>query len=137
MTFAGINYLAVAVAAVAGFAFGAAYYTTLGNRWLAALGKTREEIEAAPSKVPFLIAAVAQLVIAFMLAGIIGHLGETALTIRDGLITGLFVWIGFVLTTLSVNYAFQGATAMLAVIDSGHWLGVLLLQGLVIGWIGL
>jgi Protein of unknown function (DUF1761) len=57
-------------------------------------------------------------------------------TARNGLITGFFIWIGFVITTMAVNYGFQGAKPMLTVIDGAHWLGVLLLQGLVIGSIG-
>jgi len=44
MAFAGINYLAVLIATVAGFAFGAAYYMTLSRPWLAAMGKTREQL---------------------------------------------------------------------------------------------
>jgi hypothetical protein len=52
------------------------------------------------------------------------------------MITGLFLWVGFVITTMAVNHAFQGAKPMLTLIDGGHWLGVLLLQGLMLGWIG-
>lgn len=137
MPFAGINYAAVVFAACAGFGFGFAYYTTLGKQWMAAAGKTRAEVEANKSPLPFIIAAMAQLVIAFMLAGVLGHLGPDAMNVRYGMITGFFLWIGFVVTTMAVNYAFQGASAKLALIDAGHWLGVFLLQGLMIGWIGL
>ncbi len=135
MEFAGISYLAVLFAAAAGFAFGAFYYITLGARWMKALGKTKEEIVAAKSPVPFIIAIVAQLLMAYLLAGLIGHLG--AVTIENGMVSGLFIWVGFVITTMAVNYSFQGARPMLTVIDSLHWLGVLLLQGLIIGWVGL
>ena len=137
MHFAGLSYLAVLFAGAAGFAFGAAYYMTLGKHWMLALGKTKEDIERNKSPLPFIIAAVAQLVMAYILAGAIGHLGDNAVTVPNGLITGLFMWVGFVLTTVSVNYAFQGAKPMLTVIDAGHWLGVLLVQGLIIGWVGL
>ena len=40
--FGHLNFLAVAVAAVASWIFGAIYYTTLGKVWLAAQGKTAE-----------------------------------------------------------------------------------------------
>ena len=40
MVFGGINYIAVLVAAVAAFAFGAVYYMALSGPWMAALGKT-------------------------------------------------------------------------------------------------
>jgi hypothetical protein len=135
MEFVGISYLAVLFSAAAGFAFGAVYYITFGGRWMKALGKTKEEIVAARSPVPFIIAIVAQLLIGYMLAGVIGHLG--AVNIRNGVISGLFLWVGFVITTMAVNYSFQGAKPMLTLIDGIHWLGVLVLQGLIIGWIGL
>lgn len=136
MHFAGLNYLAVLFAGAAGFAFGAVYYTTLGGRWMHALGKTKEDIERSKSPLPFIIAAVAQLLMAYILAGAIGHLGFDTVNVRNGVITGLFMWVGFVLTTVSVNYAFQGQKTMLTVIDAGHWLGVLVLQGMIIGWMG-
>ena len=39
MTFAGINYLAVVIAALAGFGFGAVYYMSLASPWMDAIGK--------------------------------------------------------------------------------------------------
>ncbi|MGH6620119.1 MAG: DUF1761 domain-containing protein [Alphaproteobacteria bacterium] len=137
MHFAGISYIAVVFAAAASFVFGFAYYMAFGKPWMEALGKTKADIENRKSPLPFIIAAVAELVIAYMLAGVMGHLGRDAMTVPTGLITGLCAWIGFVITTMGVNHAFQGVRPMLTLIDGGHWLGVLLLQGLIIGWIGL
>ena len=37
------------------------------------------------------------------------------------------------ITTLSTNHGFGGHRSMLTVIDGGHWLAVLLLQGAVLG----
>lgn len=137
MHFAGINYIAVVFAAAASFGFGFAYYMLLGKPWMEALGKTKAEIESRKSPLPLIVAAVAELVLAYMLAGVMGHLGRDAMTVPTGLITGLFMWIGFVITTMAVNHAFQGVRPMLTLIDGGHWLGVLLLQGLIVGWVGL
>jgi hypothetical protein len=140
MTFAGINYLAVLIAALAGFGFGALYYMTLSKPWMNAIGWTPEQ-QAAKTKsefnsnrAPFLIAIVANLVIAWVLAGVIAHMGPV--TIRSGMISGAFVWLGFVITTLAVNYAFGGRNPMLTLIDGGHWLGVLLIMGAVVGAFG-
>lgn len=148
MVFAGINYFAIVLAAVASFLFGGVWYNVLAKSWMAAAKLTPEdmyrqkgeaqrpssEIEASP--VPFIIAFVAQLVMAWVLAGLIGHLGPGQVTLKGGLISALFVWGGFVMTTLATNHAFQGAKRMLTLIDGGHWLGVLLIQGAVIGLIG-
>jgi hypothetical protein len=73
---------------------------------------------------------------AWVLAGVIGHLGPGEVTLRNGIISAAFVWLGFVITTLTVNNAFQRARWALTLIDGGHWLGVLLLQGAVIGLMG-
>ena len=136
MAFAGVDYLAVVVAMVASYVFGSIYYMALAKPWRAALGKTEEEVKASMSPVTFGVTAIAQLVMAFMLAGIMGHLGPEAVTVYGGLTTALWVWIGFVLTTLLVNHSFQGARRSLTVIDGAHWLGVLLIQGVVIGLFG-
>jgi hypothetical protein len=133
-----IDYLAVIVAAVAGFTFGAAWYMTLGKAWMAALGATEAELKAkVSSPLAFGTAAVAQLVIAFFLAGLIGHLAPGGVpTAAAGLTTGFFVWLAFILPTMAVNHRFQGAALKLSAIDSLHWLGVVLAQGLVIGLFG-
>lgn len=138
MAFAGINYLAVLLAAVASFAFGSVYYMTLAKPWIAAVGKTEAEIKAASvsPQLPFIVAAISQLIMAFMLAGVIGHLGQGQVTIWNGLVSGFSCWIGFVITSMAVNHAFQGTKKSLTLIDGGHWLGVLLIQGGVIGMIG-
>lgn len=138
MQFAGLNYLAVVLAAVVSFMFGWVWYGVLLSKpWLDAVGKTAEEIKGdGPSPMPFVIAFVAQFIMAWVLAGVIGHLGPGEVTFKNGVISAAFLWLGFVITVLSVNYAFQGAKPSLTLIDGGHWLGVLLLQGAVIGLIG-
>lgn len=136
MAFAGMNYLAVVVAALAGFGVGAIWYTVFGKAWLGALGKTEDEIKGsgAGQAMPFVIALVADLVMAIMLAGLMGHLGDVS--VRGGLISAAFVWLGFVITTMGVNHAFSGASPALTAIDGGHWLVVLLVMGAVIGAFG-
>ncbi|HML91553.1 DUF1761 domain-containing protein [Methyloceanibacter sp.] len=138
MTFAGMNYLAVAVAALAGFGVGAVWYTVFGKARLGALGKTEDDITCGGGiahALPFVIALVADLVMAIMLAGLMGHLG--GLSVKNGLISALFVWVGFVITTMGVNHAFSGAKPSLTAIDGGHWLAVLLVMGAIIGAFGL
>jgi hypothetical protein len=133
MVFAGMNYLAILIAAVAGFAWGAAYYTTLSRQWLAAAGVT--EVRRSPA--PFIISFIALLVMGFVLAGSIGHLGPGNVTVKNGIISGLIIWAGFVATTIFVNNAYPGRKYMLSVIDSIHWLGVLVIQGAIIGAMGI
>ena len=44
------------------------------------------------------------------------------MTLGNGIVSGLFVWLGFVITTLSVNYAYGQRRPMLTLIDGLHWL---------------
>lgn len=144
MAFAGMNHLAIVIAAVVAWIGGAAWYGVLGSRWVAAQGKTMEEFKAQQaaqkgtpaSYVPFALAFVAELVMAWVLAGVVGHLGPGQVTIRNAIISGLFIWVGFIVTTIAVNNAFTGRRYLLTAIDAGHWLVVMLLMGLVIGWMG-
>jgi Protein of unknown function (DUF1761) len=124
MAFAGMNYMAIVAAAVAGWVIGTAL------RW----PFTRER----PKKVqPLVLAFTACLIMAWMLAGVLGHLGPGQVTLRNGLISAAFLWFGFVLTSTVVNNAFAGRSWGLTAIDVGHWLVVLLAMGAVIGAIGL
>jgi hypothetical protein len=142
MTFAGINTLAILIAAVVGWLSGAVWYSALGKLWVEAQGKTVEEFHAHRAAIkgtpaawlPFALAFLADLVMAWVLAGLVGHMGSV--TIRSAVISALFAWAGFVVTTIVVNYSFGSRRYRLAAIDAGHWLVVLVLMGVVIGWMG-
>lgn len=139
MHFAGLSLFAIVLAAVVSFMFGWLWYGILfPKQWMAAAGKTEADLKAqgGPTPTPFVISFVALLVMAWVLAGVIGHPGTGAITLRSGVIAGALMWLGFVATTLAVNHTFQGAKPVLTLLDGGHWLGVLLLQGAVIGWLG-
>ena len=144
MSFAGMSYLAIVIAAVAAWVAGAAWYGVLGGPWVAAQGKTMEAFKAEQAAhkgtprawLPFVLAFLAELVMAWVLAGVVGHLGPGQVTLRNGVISALFLWLGLVLTTILVNNAFTGRKAMLTAIDAGHWLLVLLVMGAVIGGMG-
>jgi hypothetical protein len=138
---AEVNYLSVLVAGIAAWLFGAVYYTVLGKAWMAAQGKTPEQCKAemaaksAPAKAaPFVLALLASLLMAFILFGILTHSGLWS--VRAGMISGAFCWVGFVLTTVTVNNVFSGRRPMLTVIDSIHWLGCLLIIGGIVGSFG-
>lgn len=132
MVFVGVNLLGVIVAAVASFIFGSVYYMALAKPWQNAVGKTEEEVKANMTALPFVTAAIAQLVMAFMLASLFLHVGDDSIV--SGLLTAIPLWLGFVVTTMAVNHAFQGARLSLTMIDSGHWLGVMAIQGIVLGF---
>ncbi|MBV9630346.1 MAG: DUF1761 domain-containing protein [Xanthobacteraceae bacterium] len=124
MAFAGMNYMAIVAAAIAGWLIGAAL------RW----PFWRER----PNKVlPLVLGFTASLIMAWMLAGVLGHLGPGQVTLRNGVISAAFLWFGFVLTSTVVNNTWAGRTWGQTAIDVGHWLVVLLAMGAVVGGIGL
>ncbi|MBX9709954.1 MAG: DUF1761 domain-containing protein [Xanthobacteraceae bacterium] len=139
MIFYGVNIVAVIVAAVAAWFFGAAYYGPLGKIWLEAQGKTAEEVKRAGKSgvakaAPFILSFLAEIVMAAMLAGLIIRTGPV--TVSHGLKLAFAIWLGFLLTTMAVNYAFADRKPALTLIDAGHWLGVVLIMGAVIGFFG-
>ncbi|GAB4532613.1 MAG: DUF1761 domain-containing protein [Roseibium sp.] len=131
MMFDGINLIAVVAAAVGSFIFGSLWYGVLGKAWMKAADLTPEQTR--PNPATFAIAFFCQLVMAFVFAGVIYHTGETS--IRTGIISAMMIWVGIVMATQIVNHRFQGMPWSLTLIDGGHWLGVLLVQGVLIGWI--
>ncbi len=134
MNFAGISYLAVLIAAIAAFVFGSVYYGVLGKPWMKAA--RIDPASAKMSPVLLVTSFACELVMAWVMAGVIGHLGAGQVTLWNGIVSGFFVWLGFLATTVAVNQRYQGFGWDLTLIDSGHWLGVAIVMGAVIGWWG-
>ena len=132
MAFSGINYLAVLIAAAASFVCGAAWYTAFSGPWMTAAGVVKGDPRVGKSV--YLVAGVCQLVMAFLLAGVLGHLDRVDLA--GGVISAFFLWLGFVVTSMTVNHRFQGKGWTLTAIDGGYWLVALLIQGAIIGAMG-
>ncbi len=136
-----LHALPIILAAVAAWFFGAVYYGILGSKWLAAQGKSMEQCKAenaakstAVKITPFVLSFIAEIVMAVALSGIMFHIG--IYTITAGIFSGFMCWLGFVLTTVAVNNAYTFRTVTLTAIDTGHWLGVLVIIGAILGWFG-
>lgn len=139
MHWTGINYLSVPLAALAAWLAGAVWYGVLFSKpWIAATGITPEQMAASKGTPgayrPFVYCFAAELMMAFVLSGIMMHAGP--ITVKNGLISGALCWVGFVMTTMLVNNSFAMRSPRLLAIDGGHWLVVLLLMGAIIGTIG-
>lgn len=137
MLLANINYLAVAAAAIVSFVFGGIWYSALSRQWLDAVGRPPDG-RGKEGLGLYLLTFLAQVVMAWMLAGALLYLfrGGVPAGLRTGMVTAAFLWFGFVVTTMAVNYAFHGAKTKLTLIDGAHWLGVLLIQGGILGYLG-
>ena len=133
------NVTSMLIAAIAAWIFGAIYYTVFSKAWIAARGETMESMKAKMAgksglakAAPFIISFIAEILMAGALQGILFHSAMN--TVRQGIIAGALIWLGFVVTTLGVNNAYQGHTLKHTAIDLGHWLGVLIIIGAIIGW---
>ena len=51
--------------------------------------------------------------------------------------TALIIWIGFVVPATAINYRLRGLPVKTTVMDCGHWLGVMLIQVVLMRLIGL
>ena len=126
--------LTIAVATIAAWLFGAAWYGLLGKQWMAASGLTAEDIKGPDGKqspAPFIISLVLEFVMAYVLAALFLHMGETAPSLGTALSAAFFLWLGFVATTQIINHRYSMKPWSLSLLDGGHWLGVLLIQAAV------
>jgi len=131
----GINILGVALAAVASFVFGAAYYTILSKLWLEASGKTEDEVKQERTATPFITSFIGLVVMAIVLSSqfMPEKMGYESAGTGYAIHIALMLWVGFIVTSMATNNAFQGAKPKLTLIDAGHWLGVVVIQVLVLG----
>ena len=129
-----VNCIAVLAAGAAAWVTGAVWYGVLGNAWVAALEKTKEQMGGKMPIVPMILSFVADVVMAYVLAIAIATRGPV--NIQMGACTAAILWLGFVVTTIVVNNAFAQRKVSLTIIDSGHWLAALLVAGIVIGAFG-
>src|SRR3970040_1742342 len=94
-----INYVAVIAAGIAGWLGGGGWDRILGEQWVVSLGWSEADMCGPDGKRhipigPMVIAFIAQLVMALMLAGLLGHMGGP--TVARGIISGVLAWVGFV-----------------------------------------
>ena len=141
MNFTHANIVSILMAAVAAWIFGGIYYSALSKPWLAAQGKTLEQCKAEQDAksgmakgAPFVVVFVSEIIIAWVLYGILIHLNM--FTLRAGIISGALCWFGFVLPTIATNNAFGGRRVMLTAIDSVGWLGAFVIIGAIVGGMG-
>lgn len=134
-----MSFLGIFAAAIAAWGFGAAYYGAFGKVWLDAIAfrpEERAKIETGGKMdpTPFILSFVAELLMAIVLSGLMLHFSPPSLV--KGSMIGITIWLGFVAAPMIVNNAYAMRSLRLTAIDAGHWLGVLVIMGAVIGAIG-
>lgn len=132
---ANTNWIAVIAATVVAFVIGGAYYGALAKPWMKA---ARIEPSTPMKMTPAVIATSVgmEFLMALMTSGVLFHLYAGAASLRQGLIAGFLLWLGFILPTVSINQRYEGYGWTLTMIDAGHWLLVMLAIGGTIALIG-
>ena len=132
MLTAEINYWAVIVSAVVGFAIGSVWYMprAFGDSWKTLLGKTEADIKAGFNEKLFGKTFIATLVMVYILAHFVDYAGAT--TLGQGAVTGFWLWLGFVATTMLINTLYENKPLKLWAINAGYQLVVLLTAGTVL-----
>lgn len=131
-----VDWIAIGSAAAASWLFGAAWYAAFARRWMAAAGITdfnEDSNHARPPVLALAVSLMAEFIMALILAGVIAHTAKKGVTVASGVLIGGICWLGFVITSLATNNVYLKTRLALTLIDGGHWLGVLLLQGAVLG----
>ena len=132
MGHADINYLAVLVCALVPMLIGFLWYGPIfGKAWMAAVGKTEEEIKKDfnPGKT-YGLTIVTNFIVAYALARIIWFTGAT--TIVDGLMIAALCWLGFTAGTFYINNLFEGKPIKLLLINVFYHLAVVLVYSVII-----
>lgn len=116
-----VNWLAVVLAALAGFVVGGIWYGPLmGKRWMAALGKNQEDIQGGNMVKTYGFTFLLSLLASWTLAHTFATYPELAFEVM--VLTAFGVALGFVIPALWTNYLFQDAKRPLYLIDGGYWL---------------
>jgi len=138
MTHFIVNWLGVVLAVVASMALGMVWYMVFSKQWIKATGKKENELLGASggAAVPFVWAAASQLIMAYFIALLTGALFPDGLSIYNAVLVGVHMWFGFILTSMVLNHRYQNMSWNLTLIDGGYLLGVVIVQGVVIGVFG-
>ena len=123
---ANVKWIPILSAAFAGWIFSALWHAAAariqshaGRRAFPALG--------------LVVSLIAQVVMALVLAGVLAHTAKKGVTISSGALVASICWLGFVLTTQVATHARDKIRPLQTLAQSGHWLGVLLVQGSALG----
>ncbi|MDA8585815.1 DUF1761 domain-containing protein [Rhodobacteraceae bacterium] len=112
--------LSVILAAIAGFAFGAAWYMTLAKPWVVVAGIDVDEsgkpVNDGP--LPYILSFFAMILVAGMMRHTFAMAGVD--TFAKGLVAGLGVGLFFISPWIMINNAYGNRPFKLTLIDGGY-----------------
>ena len=126
---ANINYIAVLLVSVASMVLGALWYSPVlfGKQWMHLMGINPKKIDAKKSSMAklYFINFIAAIVMAYILSHFVDYVGAT--DIGSGIQLAIWVWLGFIATTMIGTVLWEGKPWKLYLINSGYQLVNLLI----------
>ena len=125
-----INYLAVLVAGIVNMGIGFLWHGPLfGKQWMALMRLKKDSMKSMKiTPVQAMVGGfIAALVMSYVQAEIIGF--SQSVTFAEGMLSGFFVWLGFIATVLIGRVLWEGKPFKLLAITSGYWLVTLVING--------
>ena len=124
MIYIVLNGVAILAATLAGLVFGALYYGLVDRSRIGGLATLA-------------IAFVAEVWLCAILAGalILAPPKGSVWTMTLG--SAFVIWLGFVVPSIAASYRFRALPGRAVLVDCGYWLGVMLVQAVVLRLIGL
>lgn len=135
MDFSNINFLAVLVATIASFAFGALWYSPVlfGKIWQKELGYTDEYLKTHNMVKIYGTTFVLTLIMAIGVAVLLNSGVGGEMSLVSGLKVGLFAGLVFVGTSTGIHYMYQSKPLKLWAIDSFYQIFFLGIMGAILG----
>ncbi|NUN10890.1 MAG: DUF1761 domain-containing protein [Ignavibacteriaceae bacterium] len=131
MDFTDINYLAVFVAALAGFIIGAIWYSPLlfSKVWVRETGLKEEELKNANMVKIFGTSFVLMFIQSVMLSSFVAD--EEGALFR--MIAGMIIAVGWIVTSIGVLFLFERRSFKLFLIDAGYFVVTFMVMGAILG----
>lgn len=117
-----VNWIAVVVAALAGFVVGGIWYgPMMGKKWMGAVGLTEEQIKQGNMGAIYGGAFAFSLLASWTLAHTFATYAQD-LSVGVKILTAFGVALGFIVPAIGTNYLFSQKSRTLFFIDAAYWL---------------
>lgn len=129
-----VNYVVVLIAATANVAVGFLWYSPIlfGKPWMKLMGIFDEQAKAMRTKAnkAYLISSVGALIMAYVLAAVLGYLGTG--TVADAMQAGFWLWLGFIAPVMFTSVLFDNKPVKLFLINSGYQLVAMISMAIIL-----
>ncbi|MDP3964228.1 MAG: DUF1761 domain-containing protein [bacterium] len=130
-----LNYLAMLAAVVGLQILGFVWYSkpVFGGAWMNLIGKTEEDLKKSSPVKTMTLGLLLSILMVYVLAHFVDY--TEAETFWDGIVTGVWLWVGFFFTTAGMNFLYERRPFKLFLIEAVYFLiGISLAGGILAVW---